>query len=138
MKYLRSAMLRGAISLLSGSQRLVVAGASQGVLQDTVWYSTQSSKSLPALDLFGNAEEANTRVWLHASKSDARKLLIFSPDTDTRYRHLLHQHDSISSQSYQQRSDASDKHFRKSTTTTEAPWPSRSCNPRLRNLRHPS
>ena len=33
--------------------------------------------------MFGNAEEVDTRIWLHASKSDAKKLLIFSPDTDT-------------------------------------------------------
>jgi len=83
VEYLGSALLRGAISLLSGSQRIVVAGASQGVLRDTAWYSSQSTESHPALNLFGNAEEADTRIWLHASKCDAKKLLIFSPDTDT-------------------------------------------------------
>ena len=30
-----------------------------------------------------NAEEADTRLWLHAIKSEGRKKLVFSPDTDT-------------------------------------------------------
>ena len=77
VEYLGSGLLRGSTSLLSGSQRLVVAGASQGVLQDTAWYSNECH---PALNLFGNAD---TRIWLHASKSDAKKLLFFSPGTDT-------------------------------------------------------
>ena len=79
---LGSAMPRGAMCLLSGSQRLVVAGALQGMLRDTAWYGRQSAGSLPVLNLFGNAE-ADTRIWLHASKSKAKKLLLFSPDTDT-------------------------------------------------------
>ena len=53
-----------------------MAGASQGVLRDTAWYSNECH---PALNLFGNAD---TRIWLHASKSDAKKLLFFSPGTD--------------------------------------------------------
>ena len=73
VEYLGSALLRGATSLLSGSQRIVVAGPSRGVLRDTAWYSSQSTESHPALNLFGNAEEADTRIWLHASKSDAKR-----------------------------------------------------------------
>ena len=30
-----------------------------------------------------NAEEADTRLWLHAIKSERCKMLVFSPDTDT-------------------------------------------------------
>ena len=81
-KAIERAMPRGAMCLLSGSQRLVVAGALQGMLRDTAWYGRQSAGSLPVLNLFGNAE-ADTRIWLHASKSKAKKLLLFSPDTDT-------------------------------------------------------
>ena len=30
-----------------------------------------------------NTEEADTRLWLYAIKSERRKMLVFSPDTDT-------------------------------------------------------
>ena len=83
VEYLESALLRGAMSLLSGRQRLIVAGNSYGILRDTAWYSDHCHDSLPAFNVFSNAEEADTRVWLHASKSNARNILIFSPDTDT-------------------------------------------------------
>ena len=71
------------MSILSGRQRLIVAGNSNGILRDTAWYSDHCNASLPAFNVFSNAEEADTRVWLHAGKSNARKILIFSPDTDT-------------------------------------------------------
>ena len=83
MEYLGSAMLQGAMSILSGRQRLIVAGNSNGILRDTAWYSDHCNASLPAFNVFSNAEEADTRVWLHAGKSNARKILVFSPDTDT-------------------------------------------------------
>ena len=77
MEYIGSAMLQGAMSILSGRQRLIVTGNSYGILRDTAWYSDHCNDSLPVFNVFSNAEEANTRVWLHADKSNAKKIPIF-------------------------------------------------------------
>lgn len=77
VEYIGSAMLQGAMSILSGRQRLIVTGNSYGILRDTAWYSDHCNDSLPVFNVFSNAEEANTRVWLHADKSNAKKIPIF-------------------------------------------------------------
>ena len=46
----------------------------------TVWYTKGSCQSQPEPDLFSNAEETDSRIWLHAERS--KKILVLSSDTD--------------------------------------------------------
>ena len=67
--------------LLRGEQKVIIAGYFQGVALDQAWEITSSSRQpVPCLCL--DAEEADTRVGLHAVRAPGLKKLICSPDTD--------------------------------------------------------
>ena len=76
--YLGEAVLTLAPGLLSGEQKLVVAGCFEGGKALSI---TQSSVQVCPL-LSCNAEESDTRVWLRVVHSVGTKKLLFSPDTD--------------------------------------------------------
>lgn len=59
-----------------------MAGCFLGNSQDHAWIIT--SNSLPACtqEYESNAQEADIRIWRHASQSIHQHILIYSPDTD--------------------------------------------------------
>ena len=69
------AFLTVAPELLSGVQKLVVAGCFEAL---SIERSGVQEHSLLASD----AEESDTRVWLHVVHSTGTRKLLFSPDTD--------------------------------------------------------
>ena len=79
--YLGQAFLELAPGLLRDEQKLIVAGCFQGEHVDDSVSITSSSVVVCPL-LASNAEESDTRVWLHAFNSAGNKKLVFSPDTD--------------------------------------------------------
>ena len=64
---------------LCSEQALCVAGAFDGDITDTVWFVRCGCRAQPEPALSCNAEEMDTRLWLHVKGSN---ILIISPDTD--------------------------------------------------------
>ena len=49
----------------------------------TAWFvSVDQPKPQPALEYKSNAEETDTRIWLHVHQSTQQRLYVMSPDTD--------------------------------------------------------
>ena len=64
-----------------GQQELVLAGCFAGVEEDQAWeVGVGGVQPVPALNC--EAEEADTRVWLHVLRSPGSKKLVCLPDTD--------------------------------------------------------
>ena len=61
---------------------MYVAGAFENDIADTVWFVTQSNNPEPNPAFSSNAEETDTRLWLHVRKTDHTRILVTSPDTD--------------------------------------------------------
>ena len=79
--YLGQAFVQHASAILRGEQNITLAGCFDGDSQDQAWeVNTTSTQQVPAL--LCEAEEADTRVWLHALRSSGCKKLVCSPDTD--------------------------------------------------------
>ena len=69
--------------LLKNHQRLLIAGCFTGDGEDLAWliYTNEITAERP-LQYCSNAEEADNRMWRHATQSPASDVLIYSPDTD--------------------------------------------------------
>ena len=80
--YIGDCFLRIAPTYLKEHQKLVVGGASDTLERDQAWSITENALEHIETCYRSNAEEADTRVWLHATHSAGRRKLIFSPDTD--------------------------------------------------------
>lgn len=79
--YLGDFFLHNAHTILQGQQSLTLAGCFSGDAEDHAWViSLQDTE--PASTLNCDAEEADTRVWLHALRSRGTRKLVCSPDTD--------------------------------------------------------
>ena len=62
---------------------LYVAGALEAEKCATAWFvSVDQPKPQPALEYKSNAEETDTRLWLHVHQSPQQRLYVMSPDTD--------------------------------------------------------
>ena len=61
---------------------MYIAGAFENYIADTVWFVTQSNSLQPHPSFSCNAEETDTRLWVHVRKTDCTKVLVMSPDTD--------------------------------------------------------
>ena len=103
VEYLGSAMLQGAMSILSGRQRLIVAGNSYGILRDTAWYSDHCMTASQPLTSFQAQKKPTQECGYTPTSLMQEKSLFFS-----RHQHISHRHDSIISGSHYQRSDDSD------------------------------
>jgi hypothetical protein len=68
---------------LRDNQRLVLAGCFSGTQEDDAW-SIRGGETLPETDVRfkSNAQEADMRVWRHATQTEHRHILVYSPDTD--------------------------------------------------------
>ena len=64
---------------LCSEQALYVAGAFDGDITDTVWFVRGGCRAQPEPALSCNAEETDTRLWLHVKQTH---FTIISPDTD--------------------------------------------------------
>ena len=87
--YLGDCFLRRAPALLQGNQKMYVSRSNEGAKADKAYYATTSSTYNEEPTVESNAEEADTRVWLHVVKSSGRRVLIYSPDTDVLHIGLL-------------------------------------------------
>ncbi len=67
--------------MLRGQQKVVLAGCFHGDAENEAWAVTTTSKE-SIINLKSDAEEADTRVWLHALRSRGTRKLVCSPDTD--------------------------------------------------------
>ena len=79
--YLGEYFLDNAQSLLRSQQKRVIARCFRGHAEDQAWVITSNDKQ-PDHSLCCTAEEADTRVWLHALTSSGSHTLVCSPDTD--------------------------------------------------------
>ena len=66
---------------------LYVAGDFDGHLTETVWYVQGNSQPQPDPAYTCNAEETDTKIWLHVKQCTHRLILLLCPDTDV-YFHL--------------------------------------------------
>ena len=85
-------------SFLKGDEKLFIAGGSSKIDQNLCWCTTKNAMEEVVVPLTTNAEEADTRIWLHAKFSYGTRILIFSPDTDVYHIGLLNkltQHEVI-------------------------------------------
>jgi hypothetical protein len=63
-------------------QKFVIAGGFTGSLANQAMAVQSTGKPQADPQLSCNAEEADTRIWLHALNTTGRNILILSPDTD--------------------------------------------------------
>ena len=82
VKYIGDSILRKVSTFLTNNQRIFVAGHHDGKEGDLAYCSTCTITNTIDATLTCNAEEADTRMWLHASKTSGKKILVYSPDTD--------------------------------------------------------
>lgn len=80
--FLGNYFLHKSSSHLRGSQTLYVSGAFSGKIEDTAWYVNYKNEPEPDPNYHCNAEEADSRLWLHARKTKYSRILVITPDTD--------------------------------------------------------
>ena len=79
VEYLGKSLLNRVKSLLTTNQIVYVAGATDDGL---CWYVQGNSNPQPEPQLRSNAEETDTRAWLHVNNSTHSRVLVESCDTD--------------------------------------------------------
>ena len=67
---------------LQSNQILYLAGGFDGDITDTVWYVQGDSQPQQEPEYTCNAEEADSRVWLHIQRTAWKHILLVSPDAD--------------------------------------------------------
>ncbi len=67
---------------LQPHQTLYVAGGFDGLVTDTAWYVRGNCQPQPDPEFSCNAEETDTRVWLHIKHTTHTRVLLVSPDAD--------------------------------------------------------
>lgn len=82
MEFLGDYFLHNSSLHLAGNQTLYVSGAFSGEIIDTAWFVTSTNQPEPDPQFSCNAEEANTKLWLHAHKTPYDRILMITPDTD--------------------------------------------------------
>ena len=78
--FLTNYFLKHVPKFIQPGEKLLVAGGFDGDIQDTAWYVTASGKAQPDPAYTSNAEETDTRLWLHVRQSPSSRVLIMSPD----------------------------------------------------------
>ena len=82
VNYVGNFFLDRAGTYLETGQTLYVAGCFEGETVNTAWFVHEDKRPQPHPAFTCNAEEADTRIWLHVTNTVHRRLLIVSPDTD--------------------------------------------------------
>ena len=67
---------------LQQDQTIYLAGGHDDTITETCWYAKQNTKPQPDPKYTSNAEETDTRLWVHVKQTEYRKILVISPDTD--------------------------------------------------------
>ena len=67
---------------LNQQQKFVTAGGLEGAERNQALFVTFNRSPQTDPNLYCNAEESDTRIWLHTISSYGTKKLILSPDTD--------------------------------------------------------
>ena len=80
--FLGNYFLKNASTYLNIQQKLYVADAFEGEISDSAWYVTMDNNMQPDPEFLSNAEETDTRLWLHVRKTRHARILVMSPDTD--------------------------------------------------------
>lgn len=80
--FLGNYLLQSIQMSLQPLQVLYVAGCFKNEISNTAWFAKGTNKPQPDPNLYSNAEETDSRIWLHATKAEKRKILVQSPDTD--------------------------------------------------------
>ena len=82
VEYIGDCFLRIAPKYLHEGQKLIVGGACDNTECGKAWSTTENAVEHLEPTYYSNAEEADTRVWLHIRNSAGQRKLIYSPDTD--------------------------------------------------------
>ena len=80
--YVTHYFLNNIHSFLQPHQTFYTAGGFDGTLTDTTWFVQGDSNCQPDPAYSCNAEETDTRIWLHVRKTTCEQILVLSPDTD--------------------------------------------------------
>ena len=67
---------------LKPTQRFVTAGGLQGSMAEKAMFVTHQTEPIVDERLTSNAEESDTRIWLHVLHSAGTRKFVLSPDTD--------------------------------------------------------
>ena len=80
--YIAKYFLTTVAAYLRPEQTLYLAGCFEEELVDTAWFTCGNNKPQPQPTFKCTSEEADTRLWFHASKTIHHRIIIISPDTD--------------------------------------------------------
>lgn len=82
VKFLANYFLDKIHTHLQINEALYVAGGFDGMLTDSTWFVQGNGLRQPHPAYNCNAEETDTRIWLHVKQTECRNVLVLSPDTD--------------------------------------------------------
>ena len=82
VQYLTNFFLNHMHKYLLQNQTMYVAGGHNGDLMDTCWYVKNKTKPNPDPKYSSNAEETDTRIWVHVKQTECERIPVVSPDTD--------------------------------------------------------
>lgn len=90
--FLTQFFLQNVRKYLQPEQLFYVAGGFEGSIEDTAWFVTSENNPQPDPAYSSNAEETDTRLWLHVKRTTTTHILVISPDTDIYHIGLPLQH----------------------------------------------
>ena len=64
------------------NQKLIIGGCFKGEITNTAWLISGNGLPQPDPVYYSNAEETDSRIWLHVKNTRYREILVISPDTD--------------------------------------------------------
>ena len=82
VKFLANYFLDKIHTHLQINEALYVAGGFDGMLTNSTWFVQGNGLRQPHPAYNCNAEETDTRIWLHVKQTECRNVLVLSPDTD--------------------------------------------------------
>jgi len=82
VKFLGQYFLESLGTHLLSNQKCFIAGAFEGHAIATAWFVQGGESPQPDPSYACNAEETDTRIWLHVKQTSVNRILIVSPDTD--------------------------------------------------------